>query len=110
MRQRKVSLALSKDRDLREALAGYGIAATLFGLWSLLRFPSLFFSDPRGLIFTLLEATITISVICVFVLCLRRYIEVRGMRKKLVENPDIANNLAVPKPLLLTTIIPFLLK
>lgn len=111
MRQRKVSSALKKDREIREALAGYGIAATLFGLWSLIRFPSLFvFSDERGPVFTLLQAIITISISCVFILCIRRYLEVKNMRKKLIENPEIANDLAVPKPLLLTTIIPFILK
>lgn len=105
MRQREVNLVLEKDRQIRESLAGYGIATTLFGLWSLIRFPSLFVLDPRGPLVTLIQAVLTISKICVFVLCVRRYKELRDMREK----PEKAIDIIVPKPLLLTTIIPFIL-
>ena len=109
MRQREVNLVLEKDRQIRESLAGYGIATTLFGLWSLIRFPSLFVLDPRGPLVTLIQAVLTISKICVFVLCVRRYKELRDMREKLTEKPEKAIDIIVPKSLLLTTIIPFIL-
>ena len=42
MREPRISATLRKDREIREARIGFGIAAWLFGIWATLRFPTLF--------------------------------------------------------------------
>jgi len=112
MREPRISVTLRKDREIREARAGFGIAAWLFGMWAILRLPTLlvFFLDEIGPIEKILNFALTVFIIGTTILAIKRYLDLGKLREKLSKDPARYKKIKVSGPPILTTIIPFLLK
>ena len=103
---------LKKDKEIREAKMGFLLVAWIFGIWSLVRLPNLliFFIDEISLYDKLTHFALTVFVIGVTVIVVKRVVELSQLRSKLVEEPKKYLKVKVSGPPVLTTIIPFLLK
>ena len=107
-----VSAVLKKDKEIREARAGFQLLLCLFGLWSLVRLANLgvIFSDHISLYDLVTHLLMTVFVVGVTVLAAIRAEELSTLRQLLAKEPQKVLNVRVSGPPVLTTLIPFLLK
>ncbi len=107
-----ITKTLRKDREIRDAEFGYCLAAWLFGLWGFVRLPNIaiLFLPEFSIVQKLYNFSLTIFVLAVAVVAIKRYIELGKIRTKLSENPELASDIKVSGPPILNTIIPFILK
>lgn len=112
MREPKILATLRKDSEIREARYGFALAAWIFGIWSFIRLPNLliFFVDDISLADKIIGFLLTLCVIGVTVIAIKRYIDLGKLREKLIKEPDKYREVKISGPPILTTIIPFLLK
>ena len=108
----KVSKVLAKDREIRDAKFGYGFVAAIFGLWFLLRLPGMFYllTWQFSLFQKSVAILISISILGVFVLALKRNYELDKLREGLAKDPEKYLGVKISGPPVLNTIIPFILK
>lgn len=107
-----VSEVLRKDKEVREARMGFLLVAWLFGLWSVLRLPNLFifFVDGLSVYDKSVHFLLTLFIIGVTLLAIRRVLELSRLRENIADEPKKYLHVKVNGPPVLTTIIPFLLK
>jgi len=107
-----VSKTLRKDREIREAKFGYGLAAWLFGIWGFLLSPNLliFFFEEFNLADKIYYFSFALVVLGIAYIAIRRYRDLGKLREKLAENPKLAGSIKVSGPPIINTIVPFILK
>lgn len=103
---------LEKDKEIRQARTGYVLIASLFLGWSAIKLFSLFLllaNNALSLI-NVIDIVITVCVIGVTALAIKRVSSLSKLREKLISNPLLYLNSPVSSPPVLTTLIPFVLK
>lgn len=107
-----VSKTLRKDREIREARFGYGLAAWLFGIWGFMLSPNLliFFFDEFELADKIYNFSFAAVILGIAYIAIRRFRDLGKLRVKLSEDPKLAGTIKVTGPPIINTIIPFILK
>ena len=101
MRETITSKILRLDREMRKAMASYGIALTFFGFFGLLRLMAL------SMGFDVYNFVVCILMLSISILCIKAMIKIKAMRKDMAENPKKYIESNGPKPLSIETFFPF---